>query len=402
MVYRMTTTSQMIERSLDLVEKWIEDHDFKGYEPFDGLTSYLCPLTLKNRLASQVLQQAVRRFPLNLRPILGIKPLDSSNGRGFVAWGYLKRYQLEGNKVYRDKALSCLEWLDENRSPLYTNHSWGNHFLYASRSGFIRRQESTIVWTGLIGQVFLEAYALFGAPRHLEIINSIASWMMELPREETKSGLCLSYVMRHQSSIHNSNMIGAAFLAGAAVATREPEYQAVARRAMEYSCARQLKDGAWYYGEDPMYHWIDVFHTGYNLDALKRYQNASGDESFAENLRKGHQYFIDHFFLPSGQVKYYYNRAAPNDIQCASQAIDTLLNFVSDDQDALPVANRTAYWYIRRMQNRDGHFHFRRYYAGLSNKASMIHWGQATMHKALAQLVLDNSRAVAGSGTVSR
>jgi hypothetical protein len=194
-------------------------------------------------------------------------------------------------------------------------------------------------------------------------------------------------------------MIGAAFLTGAAVATQEPAYQAVARRAMEYSCARQLENGAWYYGEDPMYHWIDVFHTGYNLEALRRYQNASGDESFAANLRHGYRYFIGHFFMSSGQVKYYYNRAAPNDIQCASQAIDTLLNFSSDDQDALPMANRTARWYIREMQNREGYFHFRRYLPGLSNKASMIHWGQATMHKALAHLVLLNGRVAAGPRT---
>ena len=40
------------------------------------------------------------------------------------------------------------------------------------------------------------------------------------------------------------------------------------------------------------------------------------------------------------------------------------------------------------MQSRDGHFHFRRYALGLNNGAAMIHWGQATMHKALAHLAL--------------
>ena len=93
----MRSATQTTERSLDRVEQWIETNDFKGYEPFDGLTSFLYPLTLKNRLASQVLQQAVRRFPLNLRPLLGVRPLDSTKGRGYVAWGYLKRYQAAGD-----------------------------------------------------------------------------------------------------------------------------------------------------------------------------------------------------------------------------------------------------------------------------------------------------------------
>ncbi len=383
----------MVEKSLDRVEKWIECHDYKGYEPFDGLTSYLFPLTLKNRTASQVLQQTVRRFPVNIRPVLGIKPLDSTKGRGYAAWGYLKRFRLSSAPAFREKAFACLDWLDRNRSPLYAKHSWGNQFLYASRGGFIDKHVSTVVWTGLIGQVFLEAYELFRDPRHLEVIESVTDWIMALPREEAGDGLCLSYIMPYQSSIHNSNMIGAAFLAGAAAVIHREACGQVARRAMAYSCARQLPDGAWYYGEDPKYHWIDVFHTGYNLDALRRYKEAGGDTSFSENLSRGYRFFKERFFAPSGRVKYYHNRSAPTDIQCASQAIDTLAHFAPDDPGALAAANRTADWYIRHMQAGDGHFHFRRYRAGLRNTAAMIHWGQATMHKALAHLALRNGQA---------
>lgn len=378
----------MIERSLGRLEQWIEDHDFKGYEPFDGLTSFLRPLTLNSRLARQALQQGVRRAPVNLRPLLGVKRLDSTKGRGYVAWGYLKRYQLGKDPAYRDKAFACLDWLDRNRSPLYAQHSWGNHFTYASRSGDIPKFESTVVWTGLIGQVYLEAYALFGHPRHLEVIKSIADWVMALPREDTDHGSCLSYIMPSQRSIHNSNMIGAAFLAGAAAVTGRSEYRQVARRAMEYSCAGQLSDGAWFYGEEEKHHWIDAFHTGYNLDALKRYQEASGDRDFSDHLDKGYEYFVRRFIEPDGRVRYYHDKARPIDIQCASQAIDTLCLFGSEDPGAGPMARKTAQWYIPRMQDQDGHFYFRHYARCVNNKAAMIHWGQATMHKALAHLAL--------------
>jgi hypothetical protein len=377
-----------IEDSLDRLEKWIEVHDFKGYEPFDGLTSFLLPLTMNSRPMRQILQQAVRRAPFNLRPLLGIKPLDSTKGRGYFAWAYLKRYQHTKDPTYRDKALDGLDWLDRNKSPLYSRHSWGNHFTYASRSGDIPKHESTIVWTGLIGQVYLEAYALFGKPRHREIVESIADWMMALPREDTDSGSCLSYVMPCQRSIHNSNMIGAAFLAGAAAATQRREYGQVARRAMEYSCARQLKDGAWFYGEERKHHWIDAFHTGYNLDALKRYQTLSGDLSFSDSLKKGYEYFRGHFFEPGGRVRYYHDKTRPIDIQCASQALDTLALFAADDPGAKSMAQETALWYIHNMQDEDGHFYFRHYAGGLNSQAAMIHWGQATMHKSLAGLIL--------------
>jgi hypothetical protein len=390
--HHVNTVHRSIGQSLDLVEKWIEDNDFKGYEPFDGLTSFLLPLTMNSRLARQVLQQGVRRMPINLRPLLGITPLDSTKGRGYVAWGYLKRYQHSKDAKYRNKAFNCLDWLDKNKSPLYPQHSWGNHFLYTSRSGYIPKDTSTIVWTGLIGQVYLEAYALFGNPHHLEIIESIADWMMELPREDTPDGSCLSYTMRTQSSIHNSNMIGAAFLAGAAVAVKKREYERVARRAMEYSCARQQEDGAWFYGEERKHHWVDVFHTGYDLDALRRYQAFSGDLSFSECLKKGYRYFIRHFFEPCGRVRYYHDRTRPLDIQCASQAVDTLLLFAPDDPGASALAVKTALWYIDHMQDRDGHFYFRHYARGVNNTAAMIHWGQATMYKSLAYLILNEDQ----------
>jgi len=384
----MSDLAEKVEKSLDRLEMWVEAHDYKGYEPFDGLTSFLYPLTFKNQLACQLLQQFVRRFPVNIRPLLGIKPLDSTKGRGYMAWGYLKRYQVHKDEGHKHKAFACLDWLDENGSPLYAEHSWGNHFFYASRGGFINRHEPTIVWTGLIGQVFIEAYQLWEMSRHRQIIESIAEWIMALPREYAKKGLCLSYTMPQEGYIHNSNMIGAAFLAGAAKITGRLEYLRIAQKAMEYSCSRQLPNGAWYYGEDPMHHWIDVFHTGYNLDSLKRYSFFSQDNSFEPHLRKGFAFFRDNFFESTGRVKYYFNKAFPIDIQCASQAIDTLLLFSDWDPEYIAMALKTAHWYIDNMQDEDGYFYFRKYPFGLSNKAPMIHWGQATMHKALAHAIL--------------
>jgi hypothetical protein len=36
----------VITNSLDKVEAWVEDHNYKGYEPFDGLSSWFRPLTV--------------------------------------------------------------------------------------------------------------------------------------------------------------------------------------------------------------------------------------------------------------------------------------------------------------------------------------------------------------------
>lgn len=378
---------ELLENSINKLEKWIEDHDYKGYEPFDGLSSSLRSLTFGNLLLERILQQLVRQSPINLRPLFGVKPLESTKGRGYIAWGYLKLFRLTGKQEYKDKAIKSLEWLDINKSPLYSRHSWGNHFEYSARGGRIPKYESTIVWTSLIGQVFLDAFEIFDDKKFLEIAISACEWILSLSRLQTNYGICLSYTAGSEgSTIHNSNMLGAAMLARTAKFTDNMSALKIAKDAMEYSCTGQLSDGAWYYGESSMFHWIDNFHTGYNLDSLKCYIDNTGDKTFEENLARGYKYFRANFFEENGRPKYYHNRAYPIDIQCASQAIDTLANFSEYDETSLEIAVKVAKWTIDNMQDDTGYFWYR-ILPKMKVKIPMIHWGQATMYKALSSLL---------------
>ena len=212
-------------------------------------------------------------------------------------------------------------------------------------------------------------------------------WILALPRERTEAGTCLSYHALEQHRIHNANMLGAAFLARTGRHSRNAEYLDVAASAMQYSCTRQRPDGSWWYGEEPKYHWIDNFHTGYNLDSLKCYIDSTGDLTFKPGLDTGFQYFKTHFFEASGRPKYYHNRAQPIDIQCAAQAIETLAKFADRTNDALETAMKVAGWTIEHMQDSTGYFYYRKYPL-MTARIPMLHWGQATMFAALAWLML--------------
>ncbi len=384
----MNEMKKILEESIQRVEKWVEDHDYKGYEPFDGLSSFIRPLTFGNLFMDRLLMQLIRQSPINLRPLFGVKPLESTKGRGYMAWGYLTMLKNTGDQKYKDKAVNCLEWLIENKAPGYSNYSWANHFDFASRGGRYSKHEPIIVWTTLIGQAFLDAYEVIDEQKYLEIAISICDWIMELPRTKTEKGLCLAYHSHAtgNSSVHNSNMLGAAMLARTSKITGNNKYLEVAKEAMEYSCSRQLSNGAWYYGESPNNHWIDNFHTGYNLDSLKCYIENSDDKSYEENLIRGFEFFKNTFFEPNGRPKYYHNRTYPVDSQCASQAIETLANFSEFDESALDLALKVAKWTIDNMQDRDGYFYYRQYPL-IKAKAPMFHWAQATTYKALTLLL---------------
>jgi hypothetical protein len=384
-----TPAGALHERSLhdtlESLQRWVEDRGYRGYEPFDGLSSWLRPLAMGKQLPERLLQQLVRQSPINLRPLLGVKPQDSTKGRGYMAWGYLIRYRLDGKQEHLDKAGACLEWLDAHRATRFQHHSWSNHFDFVGRGGGYTSHDPIIVWTSLIAHAYVEAFEITGRERFLRIAESACDWILELPRETTREGDCLSYLADRQMSIHNANMLGAGILARTARHTGNLVYARVARAAMQYSCARQHADGSWWYGEAPKYHWIDSFHTGYNLDSLRYYLEASPDDEFQTHLDRGLEYYKASFFLPDGCPKYYHDRTYPIDIQCAAQAIDTLAVFGRTDPDCLALAGRIASWTLTHMRSTDGFFYYRRY-PWVTARTPMLHWGQATMFKALSEL----------------
>src|SRR5262245_53488708 len=195
-MYRTETSGvlETIESSLDRVEKWVEAHNYRAYEPFDGLSSWFRPLTFGTLLGERLLMQAIRQSPINLRPLSGVRPKDSTKGRGYMAYGYLYRYRTSGDRRFLAKAEACLDWLDHHKAGKFQKHSWSNHFDFSSRGGAYTKDDPIIVWTALIGFAYVEAYELTGNRRWLDIADSACGWIMDLPRETTRSGNCISYL----------------------------------------------------------------------------------------------------------------------------------------------------------------------------------------------------------------
>lgn len=379
----------MLDR-IRLLDAWLVRNEYRGYDPFDGLNAWLRPLAL-GKLGRQLLQQGVRRFPINLRPLLGIRPSVSSKGFGYLARGYLKLYRLQGRQEDLDKAVHCLDWLSEHACRDYGGMSWGNHFDYQSRVFYLPRGKPTIVWVAHIAQAFVDAWEVTGEARHLQVAREACEFILHgLERRPAGQGLCLSYIPGQYCEVHNANMLGAALLARVAGHTGDASMREVAAGAVDYTVGAQRPGGAWWYGEAPELRWVDSFHTGYVLDSLWCYLSSTGDVRHRPAFDRGAAYFADRFFLADGTPKYYAGRTWPVDIQCAAQAIETLclLARAQSDRTLLALARRVARWTVTRMQDPSGYFYFQRL-PWVVNQTPTLHWGQATMLLALASLLLE-------------
>jgi rhamnogalacturonyl hydrolase YesR len=338
-----------------------------------------------------VLQQGIRRFPLNLRPLVGVPKSHSSKAMGFFARGFIRLHQATGEKIWHDRAEMALAWLIQNQSAGYSGACWGNHFDYESRGFYLPKGAPTVVWTALIGQAFLDAYEHFQNDKYLQVAVSACTHILrDLERFPHGEALCIGYIPARiparNKQVHNSNTLGASLLARTYSFVRNPSYLDLAEKAILYTAEHQRPDASWYYGELENIHWVDNFHTAYVLDCFKSYAESSGNNRFDRNMMNGYQYWKKTFFLPDGTPKYYNHKTLPLDIQCCSQAIDTLVFFSDRDPQSLVLALNVARWTIRHMQDRSGYFYYRRYSPWLINKTPTLHWGQATMLCALAGL----------------
>jgi Glycosyl hydrolase family 76 len=372
---------------LKRLEQWVEQADWSAYDTFDGLASpYARLFTFGSGFLKQVWQQSVRRSPVNLRPLLGITPSKSTKAMGFFAQGYLKLYETYADQAALGKGRSCLKWLVENRSKPFRNYCWGNHFDYQSRGGGMLKGTPTIVWTGLIGHAFLDAYDVTEDEEYLAVANSVCDFIVEeLGWFEGEGGMCLRYYPNEEHQIHNSNMIGASLLARVNALSPDSRYSETARGAVDFTVRHQTAEGAWFYGVEQKYKWVDSFHTGYVLEALDSFIRYSGDSKHGAALEKGYQYFVETFFEEDGTPRYYDYKRRPLDIQCASQGIQTLVNLRRLHPQSVAVANKVAQWAIANMQDPTGYFYYRKYPL-ITNKTPTLHWGQATMFAALALL----------------
>ena len=379
-----------IYKSILRLFRWLEENDYRGYDTFDGLSArFVRPLTFENRFLLIALQQGVRRFPLNLRPLLGIPKAHSTKGMGFLARGFMRISQATGDPMWDEKAKDCLQWLIDHQFPGYSGACWGNHFDYISRNGGIPKGMPTVVWTSLIGHAFLDGYEHFQNDRYLQVAVSICEHLMlDLRTHQEGEGTCINYTPGTDSWVHNANTLGGSFLARTFAHTKNESYLALARRSMTYTAQHQRLDGSWYYAEKSNAHWVDNFHTGYVLDCFKHYRDSTGDRSFDDILQKGYRFWKEAFFHPDGTPKYYDYKTLPLDIQCSSQAIDTLVFFSDEDPEAIDLALRVARWTITNMQDKTGYFYYRRYSPWVVNRTPTLHWGQATMLCALAGLFL--------------
>jgi hypothetical protein len=386
----VSSASLSLKQALEEVRTWIETRQFAGYEPFDLLNSpYLSGAWTRKTLPAILLMQTGKRFVgLRLRRALKVPSSRNPKALGLCLSAYCDLAQA-GYDVSQEAARLKAE-LIRLRSPREAEYCWGYDWDYVSLRGTqLPAFAPNCIASHFCATAMMDRHMVFADPEALEIAESVARFLARrLNRSfESADEVCFSYTPNDKTLIYNSSALTGAFLARAGRLSGNEKYVSLARKAMVFLQKGQLPTGGWYYGRLRRQHWIDSFHSSYNVCALLDYQRITGDSSFEETLLLGHHFYESSFFTKEGAPKYFHNRTFPIDIHACSQAILHFVAFSGMDPSSLERAWKIFEWTMKNMAAADGSFYYQRHRLW-TNRVPYMRWGQAWMLRALAKLLL--------------
>lgn len=382
---------------------YCQSRDWSGYDPYDALNSRIFKALpfLNSRLPRLVLTQALKRSPVNLRPLFLINGTQNPKGLALFLQAIMKLSKLEmihdGAQIIKSLAAS----IEQLRSPNTPFWCWGYSFPWQTRTQLVPARSPNLVCTLFVAEALLDLFESKEDERFLKIAASAADYIAEQLYWTSENRVCsFSYPFpSSRTPVHNANLLAAALLYRVSRLTGNQKYLDPALNAARYSVQRQRPDGSWVYGESDKYAWVDNFHTGFNLCALRGINDNGGGSEFDESLARGFRFYREHFFREDGAPKYFHDRTYPIDVHSAAQSIVTLVQLRDLDEASEALALKVCNWTIANLWNEDGYFGYQKCSWGTIGIPYM-RWGQAWMLLALATL-LENAAGITNHNSVS-
>lgn len=383
---------ERLTETILLLEDHGNRHGWIGPDPYEGLNATrFVSLARRTPLGRRLVMQVVKRSPLDLRPILGITPTRNAATVAWAVSAYARTSFLPAD-LQRQRLGQAVALLASMQLPDWEDACWSYPFDTQSRVFFYAKTDPNTIATSFAGMALIDAFETIGDERLLELARSSGRFLVaNVPQTEDPPGARFGYLVGDASPIHNANTHVCALLARLAAHGSTEHLEAI-REGLTWTLERQRPDGSWPYGEREDLDWVDGFHTGYVLDALRACADAGVDDRAEPAWRRGLEYWRANLFGDDGLPKYYDNETYPIDTQCAAQGIQTLALASRHDPSCLEQAWQVFEWTMANMRRDDGLFYFQRRRHWI-NRIPHMRWTETCMYLALAHLLAAQDRA---------
>jgi hypothetical protein len=386
---------------VDKLLNYCRAENWAGYDPYDALNSRMfeaLPI-LNSRIPRIALTQLLKRSPINARSLVLVPKTQNPKALALFLSAFLQLS--ESDLPDRDELIQLMMGrLVDLRSAGSPYLCWGYSFPWQGRNVVVPKGAPNLVCTSFVAEALLDLYEQRHEQKCLAMAVSATEYLLnELYWTGDGSTAGFSYPLASlRNQIHNANFLAAALLARVYKHTNEERLLGPAINVARYSASQQRADGSWFYGEAKSQNWIDNFHTGYNLCALRSLSNSVGTVEFDSCIRRGFEFYRSHFFRADGAARYFHDRTYPIDIHCVAQSILTLLTFKDIEPSSQELAYSVAGWAMEHLWDDRGFFYYR-LLRTCTIRTSYMRWSQAWMVLAMAKLICEAALASKGART---
>ncbi len=378
----------MIRESIKKLNNYIIKNDFKGYDPYDALTSPVLK-NIKQPLMGAILTQIFKKNPVNLRKILAIKPQDNPKGLGLMLKAFSLQYIITKDQFYLSICNDIYSRLLTLKSTDFPEYCWGYNFPWANPNEYLPAFCPSVVVTSFVVDG-LATYRKISPQDDIdEVIQSSSEYVMNrVPHFCMPEGIVIAYTHNSRDICYNASLLAMQILLRAYEINKEELLIEKAEQAVNYVLSKQHTDGHWNYSINPITREERVqvdFHQGFILDSLFDYFSVTDDNSVIKAIEKGINFYRFIQFSSEGVSKWRYPKKYPIEIHNQAQGIITFSKMNEILTESLEFANVIAKWTITYMQDREGYFYYRKYPL-ITNKIPYMRWSQAWMLLALTTL----------------
>ncbi len=375
---------------------YCQTNNWAGYEPYDVLNSRLftaLPL-LDSKLPRLVLTQFLKRSPVNVRSLFMVPKTQNPKALGLFLSAFVSLSRV-GVATEEDHIQQMVERLIALRSKDTSYWCWGYNFPWQTRTVLVPRWAPNLVCTTFAASGLLDAFEQRQDERYLGMAVSAAEYILNDLYFTSGNSVCgFGYPLPDvHNQVHNANLLAAALFCRVYKHTGQERFLAPALDVTRYTVAQQNADGGWDYGEGASQKWIDNFHTGFNLSALRSIGRIMQTSEFEAPVRHGFEFYRVHFFREDGAVGYYHDRFYPIDTHCVAQSVITLLDLKDLDPDNVQLARSVFEWARQRMWDDKGGYFYYRILRLCTIRTSYMRWTQAWMFLALSMLLVESASA---------
>lgn len=384
----------------DLILADAKRNSFAGYDPFDGLNSWLFSRlpALKKGLVGLAWIQFHKRSPINFRPLCGIPKARNPKGVALFILGLLEDYSRTANAELLTQATELGDWLltQQSDEKLWKHACWGYHFDWNARAFFVPKGKPNIITTVYVARALYALSEVVQTAKYQQAALNSAHFIVETLYTEYDGRSFFAYIPDETAFVHNASLWGAAWLAFAGNKLGNSAYTDLALQVAWQSVREQSVDGSWVYGSRHHHQFIDGFHTGYNLEALDMIQQALDTNEFEDAISRGLAFYKTELFEADGTAKYYHNNRYPLDMHSVAQAVFTLYKVGRTAEDRA-LAEKVITWSLDTMLIPGRQQFAYQKNQHITNKINYIRWTQAWVyfafafyHRHLQQLSVDH------------